>query len=80
MFKLRKGPCALEESVWKQDAFLFQCSSPGRVYHCISDEKNRLGEICVQPVWVNPSKYRKHSVCTISIVAMFDILPIASQI
>ncbi|XP_065941768.1 uncharacterized protein [Magallana gigas] len=55
MFKLRKGPCALEESVWKQDAILFQCSSPERVYHCTSDENKRLGEICVQPIWVNPN-------------------------
>lgn len=57
MFKLRKNPCALEESLWKEEAITFQCSSTVKVYHCIPDENNRLGEVCVQPVWVKPSKY-----------------------
>lgn len=55
MFRLRKSPCALEESLWKQEATTFQCSSSVKVYHCIPDENNRLGELCVQPVWVKPS-------------------------
>lgn len=60
-YKLRKGPCAFEESVWKQDAVSLQCSSPGNDYHCVSDENNRLVELCIQHIWVDPSKYRKRN-------------------
>lgn len=62
-YKLRKGPCAFEESVWKQDAVSLQCSSPGIDYHCVSDENNRLVELCIQHIWVDPSKCRKHITC-----------------
>lgn len=54
-YKLKKGPCAFEESVWKQDAVSLQCSSPGNDYHCVSDEKNRLVELCIKHIWVNPN-------------------------
>ncbi|XP_065941832.1 uncharacterized protein [Magallana gigas] len=54
-YKLRKGPCAFEESVWKQDAVSLQCSSPGNDYHCVSDENNRLVELCIQHIWVDPN-------------------------
>lgn len=62
-YKLRKGPCAFEESVWKQDAVSLQYSSPGNDYHCVSDENNRLVELCIQRIWVDPSKYREHITC-----------------
>lgn len=54
-YKLKKGPCAFEESVWKQDAVSLLCLSPGNDYHCISDENNRLVELCIQHIWVNPN-------------------------
>ncbi|XP_052677344.1 uncharacterized protein LOC128158510 [Crassostrea angulata] len=54
-YKLRKGPCAFEESVWKQDAVSLHCSSPGDDYHCLSDENNRLVELCIQHIWVDPN-------------------------
>lgn len=57
-YKLKKGPCAFEESVWKQDAVSLLCLSPGNDYHCISDENKRLVELCIQHIWVNPSKYK----------------------
>lgn len=72
-YKLRKGPCALEESVWKRDAVSLQCSSPGNDYHCVSDENIRLVELCIQHVWVDPSKDRKHITCLKALFFSFMI-------
>ena len=55
MFKLRKTPCAVNKTVLEKDKKLFNCSSSINVYHCIQDERNRTGEICIQPVWVQKS-------------------------
>nr|XP_022301281.1 uncharacterized protein LOC111109456 isoform X4 [Crassostrea virginica] len=58
MFELRPTPCAVTKSDWEEDKSNFTCKSPINVYHCLQDEKNRSGEICIQPVWVQP-----HPVC-----------------
>nr|XP_022299515.1 uncharacterized protein LOC111108172 isoform X2 [Crassostrea virginica] len=54
MFQLRKKPCAFEKLDWEIDKRNFSCTSSINVYHCIQDERNRSGEICIQPVWVQP--------------------------
>ncbi|XP_078339362.1 uncharacterized protein LOC111107586 isoform X1 [Crassostrea virginica] len=55
MFELRTTPCALTKSGWEKDKGDFKtCMSSINVYHCIQDEKNRSGEICIQPIWVQP--------------------------
>nr|XP_022301278.1 uncharacterized protein LOC111109456 isoform X1 [Crassostrea virginica] len=55
MFKLRKIPCAVMKLDWEIDKRNFSCTSSINVYHCIQDERNRSGEICIQPVWVQPN-------------------------
>lgn len=57
MFTQRDGFCAINKSIWEQEKSLFNCPSSINVYHCIQNEKNRSGEICIQPVWVQPSKW-----------------------
>lgn len=74
MSKLRKNPCAFEEAGWTQDAVSLQCSSPRDVYHCISNEKDRLVELCIQPVWVNPSKYKNIFVTLYEIIVPFFLI------
>nr|XP_022296993.1 uncharacterized protein LOC111106563 [Crassostrea virginica] len=55
MFELRTTPCAFTKSGWEKDKSEFKnCTNSNNVYHCIQDEKNRSGEICIQPVWVQP--------------------------
>nr|XP_022298562.1 uncharacterized protein LOC111107586 isoform X2 [Crassostrea virginica] len=55
MFELRTTPCAFTKSGWEKDRSDFKnCTNAYNVYHCIQDEKNRSGEICIQPVWVQP--------------------------
>ena len=57
MFKLRTTPCAVTKPDWEKDKNNFKtCTNPINVYHCIQDERNRSGEICIQPVWVQPRK------------------------
>ena len=57
MFELRPTPCAITKSDWEKDKSKFKtCVNPINVYHCIQDERNRSGEICFQPVWVQPRK------------------------
>lgn len=55
MFKLRNKPCSFDNSTWEQEKTAFNCHSSVKVYHCISNDLNRLGEICTQPVWVQPN-------------------------
>lgn len=58
MFKVRKTPCALNKTVYDEDKESFNCQkSVSKVYHCIQDDGKRLGEICIQYVWVQPSMY-----------------------
>lgn len=58
MFKVRKTPCALNKTVYEEDKESFNCKeSVNKVYHCIPDDEKRLGEICIQYVWVQPSMY-----------------------
>ena len=52
MFKQRQVHCAVNKTVWDKDKNQFNCPSSINVYHCIQDERNRTGEICIQPVWV----------------------------
>nr|XP_022299517.1 uncharacterized protein LOC111108173 [Crassostrea virginica] len=54
MFKLRPTHCAVTKSDWEKDKSNFTCKIQTNVYHCIQDERNRSGEICIQPVWVKP--------------------------
>lgn len=74
MSKPRKNPCAFEEAGWTQDAVSLQCSSPRDVYHCISNEKDRLVKLCIQPVWVNPSKYKNIFVTLYEIIVPFFLI------
>lgn len=55
MFTQRDGFCTINKSIWEQEKSLFNCPSSINVYHCIQNERNRSGEICIQPVWVQPS-------------------------
>lgn len=55
MFKDRKGPCAFNKTAYEKDKDFFKCLSSVNVYHCIRDDRNKLGEICTQPIWVDPS-------------------------
>lgn len=57
MFKVRKTPCSFNKTVYEKDKAFFNCQGSTNVYHCIQNERNRSGEICIQPVWVQPSKY-----------------------
>ncbi|XP_055998128.1 uncharacterized protein LOC125667376 [Ostrea edulis] len=52
MFKIRGDLCAFDRDNWNRDKEKFDCPSATNVYHCIVDERNRSGEICIQPVWV----------------------------
>ena len=52
MFKQRQVHCAVNKTVWDKDKNQFNCPSSINVYHCIQDERNRTGELCIQPVWV----------------------------
>ncbi|XP_078339364.1 uncharacterized protein LOC111107586 isoform X2 [Crassostrea virginica] len=55
MFELRTTPCAFTKSGWEKDKSAFKtCTSSINVYHCIQDENNRSGEICIQPIWIKP--------------------------
>lgn len=56
MFKDRKGPCAFNKTAYEKDKDFFKCLSSVNVYHCIRDDRSKLGEICTQPIWVDPSK------------------------
>lgn len=56
MFKDRKGPCAFNKTTYEKDNDFFKCLSSVNVYHCIQDDRSKLGEICAQPIWVDPSK------------------------
>lgn len=56
MFKVRTVPCSFNKTVYEKDRDSFNCQSSINVYHCIQNERNRSGEICIQPVWVQPSK------------------------
>lgn len=57
MFKERKTPCSSNLTVYEKDKNSFKCQSSINVYHCIQNERNRSGEICIQSVWVQPRKY-----------------------
>lgn len=54
MFKLRNTPCTFNKTVCKEVKALFNCQSSINVFHCIQNERNRSGEICIQPVWFQP--------------------------
>lgn len=56
MFKERKTPCSFNKTVYEKDKDSFNCQGSTNVYHCIPNERNRSGEICIQSVWVQPSK------------------------
>lgn len=60
MFKVRTVPCSFNKTVYEEDRDSFNCQSSINVYHCIQNERNRSGEICIQPVWVQPSKSYIH--------------------
>ncbi|XP_052693218.1 uncharacterized protein LOC128171482 isoform X2 [Crassostrea angulata] len=55
MFKVRTVPCSFNKTVYEKDRDSFNCRSSINVYHCIQNERNRSGEICIQPVWVQPN-------------------------
>lgn len=65
MFKERKTPCSFNQTVYEKDKNSFNCQSSINVYHCIQNERNRSGEICIQSVWVQPSKYLINITCYI---------------
>lgn len=60
MFKLRNTPCTFNKTVYEEDKALFNCQSFINVYHCIQNERNKSGEICIQPVWVQPGEFYIH--------------------
>lgn len=49
MFKVRTVPCSFNKTVYENDRDSVNCQS-------FINERNRSGEICIQPVWVQPSK------------------------
>uniref|UniRef100_K1QV68 Uncharacterized protein n=1 Tax=Magallana gigas TaxID=29159 RepID=K1QV68_MAGGI len=55
MFKVREKRCSFNQTVYEKDRDSFNCQSSINVYHCIQNERNRSGEICIQPVWVQPN-------------------------
>nr|XP_034314446.1 uncharacterized protein LOC117684829 [Crassostrea gigas] len=55
MFKVREKRCSFNKTVYEEDRDSFNCRSSINVYHCIQNERNRSGEICIQPVWVQPN-------------------------
>lgn len=57
MFKVRKTPCSYNRTLYEEEKDLFNCKSSIDVYHCINDDRDRQGEICIQPVWVQPCMY-----------------------
>lgn len=57
MFGVRKTPCAYDKASYEEDKALFNCQSSTNVYHCVKNDRKRIGEICIQPIWVQPSKY-----------------------
>lgn len=60
MFKLRNTPCTFNKTVYEENKALFNCQRPINVYYCIQNQRNRSGEICVQPVWVQPGEFYIH--------------------
>lgn len=56
MFKERKTPCSFNKTVYEKNKDSLNCQDSVNVYHCIQNERNRSGEICIQSVWVQPSK------------------------
>uniref|UniRef100_A0A8W8N296 Novel STAND NTPase 3 domain-containing protein n=1 Tax=Magallana gigas TaxID=29159 RepID=A0A8W8N296_MAGGI len=55
MFKKRKTPCSFNQTVYEEEKDSFNCQGSINVYHCIQNERNRSGEICIQSVWVQPN-------------------------
>lgn len=52
MFILRNTPCMFNKTVCKEVKALFNCQRSINVFHCIKNERNRSGAICIQPFWV----------------------------
>lgn len=59
MFEVRKTPCAYDKTSYEEDKAFFNCQSSTNVYHCVKNDRKSIGEICIQPIWVQPSKYFK---------------------
>ncbi|XP_052693201.1 uncharacterized protein LOC128171460 [Crassostrea angulata] len=87
--KLRNGPCAYEESVWKQDAASFQCSSPDNDYHCVPNDNNILVELCIQQIWVDPNNCPEYNTgantldtvpCNVSTGSCPDVLFLSKEV
>lgn len=57
MLKVRKTPCVYNKTLYEEDKALFNCQSSTNVYHCIKNDRKSLGDICIQPIWFQPSKY-----------------------
>lgn len=57
MFKVRKTPCPYNRTLYEEEKDLFNCKSSIKIYHCINDDRDIPGEICIQPVWVQPCMY-----------------------
>lgn len=57
MFKVRETPCSYNKTLYEEEKEFFKCNSSINIYHCIIDNKKRQGEICIKPIWVQPSKY-----------------------
>ncbi|XP_052698393.1 uncharacterized protein LOC128176242 [Crassostrea angulata] len=55
MFEVRKTPCAYDKASYEEDKALFNCQSSTNVYHCVKNDRKRIGEICIQPIWVQPN-------------------------
>lgn len=74
MLKVRKTHCAYSKTLYEEDRSLFNCQVSTNIYHCIKDNRNRSIEICIQPVWVKPSKYQLY--ITGYIISYFTLINI----
>lgn len=74
MLKVRKTHCAYSKTLHEEDRSLFNCQVSTNIYHCIKDNRNRSIEICIQPVWVKPSKYQLY--ITGYIISYFTLINI----
>ncbi|XP_065939718.1 uncharacterized protein [Magallana gigas] len=89
MFMERKTPCSFNKTVYEKDKDSFNCQGSTNVYHCIPNERNRSGEICIQSVWVQPNYCPEYNTgahtldtvpCNVSIGSCPDVLFLSNEV